>query len=331
MIISRTPLRISFAGGGTDLRDYYVDNDGFVVSTAINKYVYITVNKKFDDQIRLSYSTTEIVNNVDDIKHNIIREALKITGIDKGIEIVYMADIPLGSAGVGLGSSSALAVGVLKALHAFKGNHVTFEKLASEACQIEIEILKNPIGKQDQYIVAYGGFQAIQFNRDDSVFIDHLVLNRSLKDKLNQNLLMFYTGTTRFSTPILAEQNNRTEVNLEHLNGIKTLARRLQTELETSNVDSVGEILHEGWCLKRKLASGISNEEIDRNYEKARRAGAVGGKILGAGGGGFLLMYCRKEYQKRVISALEDYRLCPFKFEAQGSKILYISDCDHSI
>src|SRR3990167_1907148 len=214
MIISRTPLRVSLAGGGSDLQDYYKTGYGAVVSTAIDKYIYITVNKKFDDMIRVSYSKTELVHHVDDLEHNVIRECLKLLEINKKIDVVYMGDIPLGSAGVGLGSSSGLAVGVLNALYAFKGLHASAEKLASNACKVEIDILGHPIGKQDQYISAYGGFNYIQFNKDGTVYIDPIICDSRTKASLNKKFLLFYTGLVRVSSTILEEQKNKMAENL---------------------------------------------------------------------------------------------------------------------
>ena len=324
MIISRTPLRVSFAGGGSDLAEYYQTGYGAVVSTAINKYIYITVNHKFDDLIRVSYSKTEMVHSVDQVEHNIIREALKLVGVTKGVEVVYMGDIPLGSAGIGLGSSSALAVGVLNALYAFQGRHIPAEQLAQEACRIELDILKHPMGKQDQYISAYGGFNYIQFNADDSVFIDPVIYKRETKKRLNDRLMLFYTGIERRSSSILSEQQEKTASNLELIEKMVTLAERLRNDLINNLTDSLGEILHEGWLLKTKLANGITNPLIDEYYEKARKAGAVGGKILGAGAGGFLLLYCPEKDQNNVRKVLKDLKESPFKFEPQGSKIIYV-------
>lgn len=326
MIISRTPLRASFAGGGTDFPDFYHLDYGAVVSTTMNRYIYITVNKKFDDHIRVSYSKTEIVESVDQIEHNIIREALRITGINKGIEVVYMGDIPLGSAGIGLGSSSSLAVGVLNALYAYKGEHVSAERLAREACKIEIDILKYPIGKQDQYAVAYGGFNYYQFNKDESVFVDPIIYYKMTKEELNRKLLLFYTGIARVSSDILEGQKKNTKQNLGYLNKIASLAKELRERLIKNDLNSFGEILHEGWLLKKKLADGISNGKINELYEKARKAGAIGGKILGAGGGGFLLLYCKEKNQDKVRKALSYLKETPFEFEPQGSKIIYVSD-----
>jgi len=324
MIISQTPLRISFAGGGSDLEEYYKTGFGSVVSTAIDRYIYITVNTKFDDKIRVSYSQTEVVDTVDQVEHNIIREALKIVGVDKKIEVVYMGDIPLGSAGIGLGSSSALAIGVLNALYAHQGKHVSAERLAREACRIEIDILKHPIGKQDQYISAYGGFNYIQFNNDESVYVDPIIYRKEVKERLNKRLLLFYTGIQRVSSHILTEQKQNTHLNLEYLNRMVDLANCLKRNLQDNKLDGFGEILHQGWLHKMKLASGITSPKINEYYDKARKAGALGGKILGAGAGGFLLFYCHERYHNKVRKALNDLKENPFRFEPQGSKIIYV-------
>ena len=326
MIISRTPLRMSFAGGGSDLPAYYRQKTGSVVSTAIDKYIYITVNKKFDDLVRVSYSKTELVGSTDEVEHNIIREALKMVGIKKGIEVVYMGDIPLGTAGIGLGSSSSLAVGVLHALYAYQGRHISADQLAREACEIEIGLLKNPIGKQDQYITAYGGFQYIRFNSDESVFVDPVIFTSATKKILNDNLLLFYTGTPRVSSAILKEQDENTGKNMARLDDIVALSHKLLKKLHANDLHGFGEILHEGWLLKRALAGGISNLGIDGYYQKALEAGAVGGKLLGAGGGGFLLFYCEKEHQANVRKALSGLKETTFAFEPQGSKIIYVHD-----
>jgi len=326
MIISRTPLRVSLAGGGSDLEEYYKTGCGAVVSTAIDKYIYITVNKKFDDMIRVSYSKTEIVDNVDELEHNVIRESLKLLEISKKIEVVYMGDIPLGSAGVGLGSSSGLAVGVMNALYAFKGLHASAQRLADDACNVEIKILGHPMGKQDQYISAYGGFNYIQFNKDGSVFVDPIICNTETKTLLHNKLMLFYTGLVRVSSSILGEQKKKTSKNLAYLDKMVDLARGLRDQLVCNKIDEIGNILHEGWLLKKKLAKGISTPQIDEYYEKARKAGASGGKILGAGAGGFLLLFCDEKYQPKVREVLSDLKESPFKFEPQGSKIIYVHD-----
>lgn len=326
MIISKSPLRISLAGGGSDLEAYYKTGYGAVVSTAIDKYIYITVNQKFDDKIRVSYSKTEIVDHVHELEHHVIRETLKLVGIDKKIEVVYMGDIPLGTAGVGLGSSSGLAVGLLNALYAYKGLHVSASRLAAEACKIEIEILGHPIGKQDQYISAYGGFNYIQFNKDGTVFVEPIICNQETKTHLHKKLMLFYTGIVRVSSEILEEQKEKTPLNLSFLDQMVGLAKDLRDHLRNNKIDEVGPILHEGWLLKKKLASNISTSQIDMYYEKARQAGAAGGKILGAGAGGFLLLYCDEKYQPKVREALSELVESPFRLEPQGSKIIYIHD-----
>lgn len=329
MIISRTPMRASLFGGGTDLAGYYENSKygyGAVLSTAINMYTYITVNKKFDDQIRVSYWKTEIVDRVENLEHNIIREALKIVGIKKGIEIVYMADIPLGSVGVGLASSSSLAVGVLNALYAFLGKHVSAERLAREACQIEIDQLKNPIGKQDQYAVAYGGLNYYQFNYDGSVFMDPLICKKNTRLELESHLLFFYTGTARQSSAILQEQNENIMAKQQTLDQLVEIAYEARTLLENNDISSVGYLLNKSWCLKRQLASKVSNLEIDEMYAKAMAGGAVGGKILGAGGGGFLMLFVPDPFKQSVRNALAGYKEVLVSFEPQGSKIIYVSE-----
>ncbi|MDO9096772.1 MAG: hypothetical protein Q7U60_01430 [Candidatus Methanoperedens sp.] len=326
MIISKTPMRMSFAGGGSDLRAYYQNGRGVVVSTAIDKFIYITVNKRFTDNIRIAYSKIEYVEKVDEIEHNLVREALKSVGIDRGIDIVYMSDMLPAHEGSGLGASSSLIVGTLNALHAFKGEHVSAETLAKEACKIEIDILGNPIGKQDQYAAAYGGFNHIQFNSDESVFINPIIFKKGIKEELNKKLLLFYTGVKTRSDILLTEQNNRTEENLEILDKMVELADELKKAIEKGDLMEFGNILHMGWEYKQKLASKITNPILNSYYEKARKAGAIGGKILGSGGGGFFLFYCDEEKQDSVRKALSDLKETSFKFEPQGSRIIYVSD-----
>ena len=324
MIISRTPLRVSFAGGGTDLRAFYQHEPGAVTSTAIQKYIYVTVNKKFDESIRVSYSKTELVDHVDDLHHGLVREAMKLTGIDKGVEITTIADIP--SKGTGLGSSSSLTVGLLNALYAYKGSIKSRRTLAEEACKIEIEILGEPIGKQDQYIAAFGGIQHIQFNPDEGVYVDPVICPIEVKRELESNLLLFYTGITRKSSTILKEQSKKTKDKMESLHKMKVLSEEVRDSINRHDVDNVGKILHQGWLFKRELASGITNPEIDNYYQSAIDAGAIGGKILGAGGGGFILVYCKKKVQDKVRAALSDLTEVKFKIEPQGSKIIYVED-----
>lgn len=325
MIISRTPFRISFAGGGTDLKSFYENEYGAVISTTINKYMYITVNSLsnfHNHKIRISYSKTELINNVDEIKHPVVREALKLVKIDGGIEITSMADIP---AGTGMGSSSSFTVGLLNALYAFQGKSVSSEQLAQEACKIEISLLREPIGKQDQYAAAYGGLNYIQFNPGEDVFVNPLVLSREIKDRFHNHLMMFYTGITRKANSILKIQNKNIESKKQDLKKMRELAIEIRKVLDGGKeLDRIGEILHKGWLLKKELALGISNSSIDGYYNKALEAGALGGKVLGAGGGGFILLYVNPQKQQKAREALRDLKELSFRFEYQGSTIIYM-------
>lgn len=322
MIISKTPLRISFFGGGTDLKEYYSKELGVVASTSIDKYIYITVNKRFDDSIRVSYSKTEIVDNVDMIEHPIVRQALKLVGIEKGIEITSIADIP---AKTGLGSSSTFTVGLLNALYAYKGVCVNAETLARQACEIEIDILKEPIGKQDQYAAAYGGLNTIQFNNDETVFVNPIICSKETKKFLNDNLLLFYTGITRSASGVLKEQKKNTEAKIKNLNSMKGFVDDFKNILiKGKDISQVGKLLDQSWKLKKDISGKISNEFIDLNYNLGLENGAIGGKVLGAGGGGFILFYCEPHNQKKLITSLSDLQLVDFKFEPQGSKIIFI-------
>ncbi len=327
MIIARTPLRISFAGGGSDLKAYYKHGYGAVVSTAIDKYMYVMVNKTFDHHIRVIYSKIEYVEHIDEIEHNLAREALKLVGINQnGLDIAYMGDMLPAQTGSGLGASSALIVGILNALHTLKGERVSAKTLAQEACQVEIEMLGRPIGKQDQYAAAYGGLNYIRFNRDESVTVTPLTCRQETLEKLNRNLLLFYTGLNTQSDNILSEQTEQTLNNVTVLDSMVGLAEELNEAVLSDDLTRFGEILHEGWLYKQKLATAITNPAIDSYYEKGREAGAIGGKILGSGGGGFLLLYCEEKKQNGVRKALSDLREAPFSFEPEGSKIIYTSD-----
>jgi len=328
MIISKTPLRASFFGGGTDFSAYYENSSlgyGTVVSTALDMYVYITVNKKFDDMVRVVYSGNELVSHVDEVKHNIIREAMKIVGIERGIEIIYMADIPLSSAGVGLASSSALAVGVLNALHAYKGEFVSPETLAREACEIEINRLGQRIGIQDQFAVAHGGINQYKFFNDGSVSVAPVCCKKETMDRLKSNLLMFYTGTTRDSRKILDEQSDTILDKTKMLDDLVLTTNRAIDALYQDNPDFWGTELDRTWAIKKKFAGGVTNPMIDDMYERAKNAGALGGKILGAGGGGFLLCYVPKEKQNDVKNALSDFSCMDFKCCPEGSRIIFVN------
>ena len=322
MIISRTPFRVSFAGGGTDLAAFYRKTDGAVTSTTIDKYMYIMVNSRFDDTIRLSYRKTEIVNDVEELEHPIVKEALKQTGILRGIEITSMADMP---AGTGLGSSSSFTVGLLHALYAWQGKFRSAEQLAAEASHIEIDLLREPIGKQDQYAAAYGGLNLIRFNEDDTVFVDPVICHPDRRLELFENLQFFYTGGTRSASAILKEQKKSTGDRMEFLTRMRDQADQIREILINGrDLAGFGELLHDGWKLKRQITGGISNPAIDEWYEKARDAGAIGGKLLGAGGGGFLAFFVKPEHQRHVQKALQDLRQVNFGYEPQGSKIIYI-------
>ena len=330
MHITRTPLRISFAGGGSDLPAFYENEPGAVVSTAIDKYIYITVNPKFDHQIRASYSITEIVDSVGELKHELIREALNLLHIKQAIEITSISDIP--SDGTGLGSSSTYTVGVLNALYAYQGHMAGAERLAQEACHIEIERCQNTIGKQDQYIAAYGGLKYIRFNPDGTVFTDPIICSPSVTKRLQNSFLLLYTGLTRKADNILVRQSQNTLSDEDKRAGLRrmvSLAEQLRDALGCHEVDAFGEILHAGWMEKRKLANGISNGQIDGWYERARRAGAIGGKLLGAGGGGFLLFYAPPENHRDICQALPELRPVAFRFEPQGSKVIYVEEAGY--
>jgi D-glycero-alpha-D-manno-heptose-7-phosphate kinase len=321
MIIVQTPLRVSFLGGGTDFPEFYKVEGGAVLSSAIDKYIFVTVKRRFDRKLRIGYTKTEMVDHVDEIQHELVREALRKTGVCEGVEITTMGDIP--SAGTGLGSSSTVTVGTLHALYTFLGEIVTAERLAQEACEIEISILKKPIGVQDQYIVAYGGLRFLEFFPDGRVRCEKVELNVAQRRLLNDNLMLFYTGVTRSADRILTEQRRNIEQHWEVLRELKRMAYTARDELKAGNIDFLGELLHQGWELKKRLAEHISNGEIDAIYAAARKAGAIGGKITGAGGGGFLMLYCPYDKQEAVRAALHGLQELPFRLEHDGTKVIF--------
>jgi D-glycero-alpha-D-manno-heptose-7-phosphate kinase len=290
-----------------------------VLTSAIDKYMYITVNRRFDDSVRVSYSRTEIVEHGSCVEHPIVREALRLLEMENGLEIISMADIP---AQTGLGSSGSFTVGLLHALHAFRGEDPSAEQLAAEACHIEIDRLGEPIGKQDQYIAAYGGLQRIQFNADETVVIDPLMCAPGTLQALSDRLLLLFTGLTRPARDILGEQQRDPAAAAPHLAALAALAEPMRSALLAARLREFGELLHEGWTIKRRLAAA-TNPSIDRWYDLARDAGAIGGKILGAGGGGFLLLFVEPEARDTVIRALAALRRLPFSFEPEGSGIIY--------
>lgn len=321
MIIVQTPLRVSFFGGGTDFPSFFCSEGGCVLTSAIDKYIFITIKERFDCNIRIGYTRTEMVDRVEDIQHELIREALIKTGIDRGVEVTTMGDIP--SAGSGLGSSSTVTVGALHAMYAYQGEMVQAERLASEACEIEIGKLGKPIGIQDQYIAAYGGLRFLEFQQDGSVSVEKILLDPNLKRKLNESLLLFFTGVTRKADTILDEQKKNINDRLDVLRTMKQMAYQAREELKAGNLDVIGELLHESWQLKKQLASQISNGEIDQVYKAALKAGALGGKITGAGGGGFLLLYCPYDKRESIRSALNSLQELPFQLEQDGSKVIF--------
>lgn len=321
MIISQTPLRISFVGGGTDLRSFYQKEDGMVLSTSIDKYVYIVVKERFDDKIYINYSEKERVSDISEIKHDLVREAMKKAGIRSGVEITTLADIP--STGSGLGSSSSVAVGLLNALYHFSGTQVTAEQIAREACEIEIDICKKPIGKQDQYIAAFGGLNTITFHPDESVSVTRLSIFNNNILRFGSHLLLFFTNKTRSADVILKKQKEDTESKREVLNKMRNIVGRASNFIIEGEFNEVGRLMHENWLLKKSLVTTISNPDIDLMYEKALSAGALGGKICGAGGGGFLLLYVPKDKQDAVRSILKEFRELPFMLDSFGSRIIF--------
>jgi D-glycero-alpha-D-manno-heptose-7-phosphate kinase len=322
MIIVQTPLRVSLFGGGTDFPDYYLEHGGCVLSAAIDKHIFVTIKTRFDDKLRVGYTRTEMVDSINDIQHSLIREAFRTTGITNGVEITTMGDIP--TEGSGLGSSSTVTVGALHAMHTLRRELVKEEQLAREACAIERDILRSPIGIQDQYIAAYGGFRFMEFKTNGEVVVSpNLSLDASTVRRLNDNLLLFFTGITRKADDILAEQKTNINGQLAVLAEMKQLAHQAYEELKYGNVDVIGQLLHESWQLKKGLASQISNNGIDQMYNTARRAGAMGGKITGAGGGGFLLLYCPNGRQERVRDALNHLQELPFKLGQDGTKVIF--------
>lgn len=327
MIITKTPFRISFVGGGSDLEAFYSQHPGAVLSTSINQYMYISSHKYFDeDQIRVKYSQTETVSNIADLKHPILKSVLQRFKLN-GIEISSIADIP---GGTGMGSSSSFTVGLLHNLYTSIGKEVTKKELAEEACHIEIDLLKEPIGKQDQYAAAYGGMNVIRFEKNGNTIVEPVKISPNLLEELESNLLMFYLGSQRKASDILSEQKKNTSSadKTQSLIKMVNLVEDLKNSLEAGNLNDMGSILHENWILKQQLASAITNPEINDCYEIALKNGALGGKLLGAGGGGFMLFYCKKDKQPQLINALNKLRRFHFSFENKGSTIIY-SDKNH--
>lgn len=324
MIVSKTPLRISFVGGGTDLKSFFSIHPGAVVNMSIDKYVYIVIHKFFGKETVLKYSKTETIESVDDIEHPLFRESLKIANIGQGMEIASLADIT--SKGTGLGSSSTFLVGLLNALYAQKGIRKSKKYIAETACKIERDLLKEHGGYQDQYIATYGGLNYIEFFPDNTISVNPIICSSEFKKKLANNLLMFYTGITRKSGDIHKEQDKNTKINVPYLQKMKLLADTMRVSLEKEDLNRFGELLHENWMLKKSLSQSISTSEIDKYYNLGIKNGAIGGKICGAGGGGFLMFYAEEKNHAKIREALSDFEELKFGYEPEGTRIVYHCD-----
>jgi D-glycero-alpha-D-manno-heptose-7-phosphate kinase len=326
MIITRTPFRISFAGGGTDLREFYSQEPGRVISTSINKYIYVVIKRQLgivEYKYRINWSQVEFKNQIEDIEHPIVREALKFFKIDFPIEITTFSDIP---GQTGLGSSSSFAVGLVNALHALRGEMVTKHTLASEAAHIEVDLLKRAMGKQDHFAAAYGNLNVFSFNPDETVTVEPVLYKPEIKKSIESNLLLFYLKSKRDASNILITQQQETQNKLNYLRELKDLVfpfRNIFSNWSGNDFNKFGELLDKGWMIKREITDKISSDEIDNYYHKAKESGAIGGKLLGAGGGGFLLLYVENKHKQSVIDALSDLFCLPIGFDDGGTRITY--------
>ncbi|MDG4649613.1 GHMP kinase [Roseibacterium sp. SDUM158017] len=324
MIITQTPYRVSFAGGGTDLPAFYEHEAGAVLSVAVNHHMYVTVSPRFDKTTRVAYTRVEIADGIDRIEHTIAREALRMTGLGEHLEITTVGDVP---AGTGMGSSSSLAVGILNALYAYKGQVTSPGALAEKACEIEIDILKKPIGRQDQYAAAFGGVNYIRFNPDHSVDVEPVPTAPAFLDQLERHIILLYTDQQRDADTILKKQSEGSRDKMSVLREMRDLAGELRKTMGgQGNLEDFGRILHHGWELKRSLGFGISNQGVDDWYRAARANGAMGGKLLGAGGGGFLLIMAPPERHEAIREAVGRPREIKFSIDRRGSRVIYISD-----
>ena len=322
MIISQTPYRVSFAGGGTDLPAFYRKEFGAVLSTTIDQHIYVTIHRRFEPTIRVSYSRTETASTLEEVQHELVREAMRRVEIDEPLEITTIGDVP---AGTGMGSSSSLTVGLLAALYGYRHRVVSPRLLAEQACRIEIEVLGKPIGRQDQYAAAFGGVNYIRFNPDETVDVEPVPCRAEALRELEQRILLVYTGQTRDANAILQQQSHATAGRMDVLRAMRDLADRMRHALAgEGDLDQFAELLHEGWELKRSLGCGISTGHVDEWYEAARRAGAAGGKLLGAGGGGFLLLVAPPWRHRAIREALGRPRELPFRFAQHGSRNIFI-------
>jgi D-glycero-alpha-D-manno-heptose-7-phosphate kinase len=321
VIVTQTPLRVGLVGGGTDLPSYYREHGGRVLNAAIDKYIYVIIKQRFDDDIYVNYSQKEIVSRVEDLQHELVREAMHMTGVRSGVEITTLADIP--SAGSGLGSSSAVTVGLLHALFAYRGRQVSARELAERACTIEIDRCCKPIGKQDQYAAAYGGISDLRFGPGDRVEVEQITPSSQMRRLMSSELLLFYTGITRSANAILDEQSANTADRLPQLAQLRDLAGEAADGLRAGDIEAVGVAMNKSWQAKRALASRISNSQIDQAVEEALAAGATGAKVTGAGGGGFMLVVCPLERQRAVRGALSHMRELPIKIDPYGSRVVF--------
>ena len=325
MIITRSPLRISLGGGGTDLPSYYEESEGFLITAAINKFVYITMHENFQDEIWVKYSKIEKVSSIDDMKHPIFREAIKMLGLENDwFEIQSMADIP---AGTGLGSSSSFTTALLRCLHEYKGELVTTEQIAREACEIEMVRLKEPIGKQDQYIAAYGGIRAMWFRKDGTVDVETLNMSKDTYYNLEDNLILYFTGFERSASQILKEQDDKTRASnadmKNNLDQVKQMGLDSKRAFETGDLRRFAEIMKHHWEIKKKRSGHMSNPDIDEWYDYAMKNGALGGKLIGAGGGGFLMFYSEDKVRLRDAMQSTGLKEVRFRFENQGTRLVY--------
>ena len=322
MIITRTPFRVSFAGGGSDLPGFYREEPGAVISTAIDKYMYLTVKERFGDTFRVSYSRTELADRAAEIEHPLVRECLRSLEIERGLEIVSVADLPGQS---GMGSSSSFTVGLLHALHVLQGHVISPKWLSEDAGHIEIDTLKEPIGKQDQYIAAHGGLQFIQFQPDGQVFVDPVICAKGTWNELNRRLVLFFTGQTRKASEVLSKQSANCDARRPALRQLCQIARELRDILTLGqDLNQFGHLLNQAWEIKKSLETSITNPQIDEYYSLGMQAGALGGKLLGAGNGGFLLFFCEPHLQNRMRAALPELIEVPFSLESEGSKVIFV-------
>ncbi len=324
MIISRTPVRVSFCGGGTDVDWFSTSSEkgGMVTSLAIDRYIHVIVNRRFDERIRLSYSKLEVVDNFEDLEHELVRESMRITGVTSGVEITTIADIP--SRGTGLGSSSAVTVGLLNALHCFAGRNVSASQLASEACEIEIKILGQPIGRQDQYAAAFGGINSIKFCSDGNVIVDPINISEKIQSNISDEFTLIFTGQNRSASAVLLNSEEEGKSAIDNLIRIREQADEARDFLSSGDLSKLGLLLNEAWSMKRGISSNVSNDFLDEMYSQIMSTGANGAKLLGAGGGGFFLVHGDQQLREKLQSNFSsEHRMLPLNIDFNGSSIIF--------